>query len=150
MSFLLPPRIVIVSPAFKFSPDLERRLIRAIFNPGVRNLAGKVLPDMFASGLSRGADRHYLGHRPVISENPLVLGKEYVWQTYGQVDRRQRLVGSALEFKHKSRQAGEEFETVGIMSTWTEEMTRGRLRMRDGMGRKGGGGPNYCTLSSLD
>ncbi|KAG8999667.1 hypothetical protein FRB94_006009 [Tulasnella sp. JGI-2019a] len=88
------------------------------FNPGVGNLPGKVLPDMFVSGLSRGADRPYLGHRPVISENPLVLGKEYVWQTYGQVDRRRRLVGSALEFKHKSGlyKAGEEFETVGIWS----------------------------------
>ncbi|KAG8863714.1 hypothetical protein FRB96_007551 [Tulasnella sp. 330] len=90
----------------------------AIFNPGVGHLPGKVLPDMFASGLSKGANRPFLGHRPVVSESPLVLGKEYVWQTYGQIDKRRRLVGSALEFKHKSGmyKAGEEFETVGIWS----------------------------------
>lgn len=93
-------------------------MILAIFNPGVGVLPGKVLPDMFASGLSKGANRHFLGHRPVISEEPLTFGKEYVWQTYGQIDKRRRMVGSALEYKHKSGlyKAGEEFETVGIWS----------------------------------
>lgn len=47
-----------------------------------------------------------------------MLAKEYHWLTYGEVDKRRRHVGSALELKHKSGlyRAGEEFETVGIWS----------------------------------
>ncbi|KAG9028636.1 hypothetical protein FRB95_006267 [Tulasnella sp. JGI-2019a] len=81
-------------------------------------LPGKVLPDLFDSGLAYGRDRNYLGHRQVISEHPLVLAKEYTWESYGQVDKRRRAIGSAMELKFKSGMypKGAEFETIGIWS----------------------------------
>ncbi|KAG8887967.1 hypothetical protein FRB98_008640 [Tulasnella sp. 332] len=81
-------------------------------------LPGKVLPDLFDSGLAYGRDKNFLGHRQVISEHPLVLGKEYIWQSYGQIDKRRRNIGSAMEYKFKSGiyAQGGEFETIGIWS----------------------------------
>lgn len=47
-----------------------------------------------------------------------MLGKEYIWQSYGQVDKRRRAIGSAMDYKFKSGMyaLGGEFETVGIWS----------------------------------
>ncbi|KAG8887969.1 hypothetical protein FRB98_008642 [Tulasnella sp. 332] len=79
---------------------------------------GRVLPELFESGLSRGLDRPFLGSRSVVSEVPLVFGREYIWQTYGEVDKRRRAIGSAIEYKFNSGMyaQGGEFETVGIWS----------------------------------
>ncbi|KAG8863712.1 hypothetical protein FRB96_007549 [Tulasnella sp. 330] len=81
-------------------------------------LPGRVLPELFESGLSRGLDRPFLGSRSVVSEVPLVFGREYIWQTYGEVDKRRRAIGSAIEYKFNSGMyaQGGEFETVGIWS----------------------------------
>lgn len=59
-----------------------------------------------------------LGRRSVVSENPPVFGGEYIWQTFGQVDKRRRAIGSAMEYKFKSGMyaQGGEFETIGIWS----------------------------------
>ncbi|KAG8863713.1 hypothetical protein FRB96_007550 [Tulasnella sp. 330] len=85
-------------------------------------LPGSVLPDLFESGLSRGADRPFLGHRSVISEHPLVLGNEYIWQTYGEIDQRRRKIGSAMEYKFRNGMyTSGEFETIGIWSINTPD-----------------------------
>ncbi|TFK42731.1 hypothetical protein BDQ12DRAFT_676716 [Crucibulum laeve] len=73
------------------------------------------LDQIFDQGLKSGKDHQFLGHRPVISTNPLKFSNTYSWLTYGDVDIRRRYVGSAL---HSLFQGGElgggEFETVGI------------------------------------
>ncbi|KAJ7582619.1 long-chain-fatty-acid-CoA ligase [Mycena floridula] len=73
---------------------------------------------IFQEGLKiAGPDREFLGHRPIISTNPLKYANHYVWQTYGQVDLRRRHIGSALSYLFKSGQiGGGELETVGIWS----------------------------------
>ncbi|KAG1749004.1 uncharacterized protein EDB91DRAFT_1111955 [Suillus paluster] len=74
------------------------------------------LPDIFDNGYNINPDNRLLGHRPVVSTNPLKFGT-YVWQTYRQVDGRRRRIGSALHslFSHGELQ-GEDLETVGIWS----------------------------------
>ncbi|PFH50070.1 hypothetical protein AMATHDRAFT_61830 [Amanita thiersii Skay4041] len=77
----------------------------------------KTLDQVFQSGLKTGSNRPFLGHRPVVSKNPLKFANKYVWETYGQVDARRRHVGSALYAMFKSGQVGGgEYETVGIWS----------------------------------
>lgn len=72
---------------------------------------------MFASGLKVGKDRPFLGHRPITSTSPLQFAKQFVWQTYGEVDLRRRYVGSALSSMFRSGElGGGEYETVGIWS----------------------------------
>ncbi|KAG8901575.1 hypothetical protein FRB99_005208 [Tulasnella sp. 403] len=88
---------------------------RTSFPGGI--LPATVLPELFEAGLSHGADKPFLGHRPVLSSNPLTLANEFTWITYGQVDTRRRHVGSAIELKYREgRYANSEFETVGIWS----------------------------------
>ncbi|KAJ7261335.1 hypothetical protein B0H12DRAFT_1106331 [Mycena haematopus] len=77
----------------------------------------QTLADVFLSGLSKGNDRPFLGHRPVISKQPLKFANYYEWQTYGQVDVRRRHVGSALVHLFKTGViGGGDLETAGIWS----------------------------------
>jgi long-chain acyl-CoA synthetase len=77
----------------------------------------KTLQECFAAGYAKSADRPFLGHRPVISTNPLTFAKHYVWQTYRQVNERRCILGSGI---HKLFQdgtvGGGELPTVGIWS----------------------------------
>ncbi|KAF8558453.1 long-chain-fatty-acid-CoA ligase [Imleria badia] len=76
----------------------------------------KTLPEIFDNGYQRNPDAKLLGHRPVISTQPLKFGP-YVWQTYKQVDVRRRKIGSALHELFKSGVLkAEAMETVGIWS----------------------------------
>ncbi|KAG8929631.1 hypothetical protein FRC02_005296 [Tulasnella sp. 418] len=87
------------------------------FGTGV--LPGKILPDLFESGLAQSRDLPFLGRRVVLQTKPsLVLGNEYVWETYAQVDVRRKMVGSALEYLYRNSKLGpkREFEVVGIWS----------------------------------
>ncbi|PPQ64003.1 hypothetical protein CVT24_009377 [Panaeolus cyanescens] len=73
------------------------------------------LDQIFADGLKNGKNAPFLGHRPIISTNPLKFAPSYSWITYGEVDTRRRYVGSALHALFKSGEiGGGEFETVGI------------------------------------
>ncbi|KAJ7771702.1 hypothetical protein B0H16DRAFT_1514415 [Mycena metata] len=77
----------------------------------------QTLPDIFASGLSKGKDKQFLGHRPVVSKQPLKFANYYEWQTYGEVDIRRRNIGSAVDHLFKTGiVGGGELETVGIWS----------------------------------
>ncbi|KAH7107805.1 long-chain-fatty-acid-CoA ligase [Auriculariales sp. MPI-PUGE-AT-0066] len=77
------------------------------------------LGDAFESGMSRGAQRECLGHRPIIPHsNPIQRERRYVWQTYGEVDQRRRDLGSALYAMFQQKKiGGGELPTVGIWST---------------------------------
>lgn len=75
------------------------------------------LPELFESGLAQAKDLPYLGHRAVLTTEPTVtFSPEYTWQTYAEVDKRRRAVGSALEsyFKSGKLEKGTDFEAVGI------------------------------------
>ncbi|KAG1896085.1 long-chain-fatty-acid-CoA ligase [Suillus fuscotomentosus] len=74
------------------------------------------LPDVFDNGYNINPDSKLLGHRPLVSTNPLKFGP-YVWQTYKQVDGRRHRIGSALHrlFSQGELQ-GEDLQTVGIWS----------------------------------
>ncbi|KAJ6606501.1 long-chain-fatty-acid-CoA ligase [Mycena vulgaris] len=77
----------------------------------------QTLPDIFTSGLSKGKDRPFLGHRPVVSKQPLKYASKFEWLTYGQVDVRRRQLGSALVHLFKTGVlGGGDLETVGIWS----------------------------------
>ncbi|KAG8905292.1 hypothetical protein FRB99_000265 [Tulasnella sp. 403] len=78
--------------------------------------APTTLPKLFESGLAQARDLPFLGHRQVTSTEPLTFANEYTWQTYGQVDKRRRAVGSAIDalFKSGKLPAGPDFEGVGI------------------------------------
>lgn len=72
---------------------------------------------IFLAGLSRGKDREFLGHRPLISTSPVKYANKYVWETYGQVDERRRQVGSGLSHLFANGTlGGGEYRTVGIWS----------------------------------
>ena len=74
----------------------------------------KTLPEVFDNGYQQGPDVKLLGHRPVISIQPLKFGS-YVWQTYRQVDVRRRKIGSALhELFRSGVLKAEDLQTVGI------------------------------------
>ncbi|KAK7440178.1 medium-chain fatty acid-CoA ligase faa2 [Stygiomarasmius scandens] len=77
----------------------------------------RTLDQIFDLGIKAGRDSDFLGHRPLISTNPLKFAPRYVWQTWGQVDERRRLVGSALSHLFsRGELGGGEYETVGIWS----------------------------------
>jgi long-chain acyl-CoA synthetase len=72
---------------------------------------------MFLAGLKVGRNRAFLGHRQVVSKNPLRFANEYTWQTYGEVDGRRRHIGSALHsFFARGEVGGGDYDTVGIWS----------------------------------
>lgn len=73
--------------------------------------------DIFQTGLAASRDKPFLGHRPVLSTNPLKFADHYVWETYREVDVRRRAVGSALHgmFASGTLQGGDH-DTVGLWS----------------------------------
>jgi len=74
------------------------------------------LPDIFNNGYNTNPDARLLGHRPIVSTNPLKFGP-YVWQTYKQVDARRRRIGSALHsLFSRGVLKGDDLETVGVWS----------------------------------
>ncbi|TDL27290.1 acetyl-CoA synthetase-like protein [Rickenella mellea] len=76
----------------------------------------RTVPDIFNLGYSLAKDQPFLGHRKVLSRNPLTFG-EYVWITYAQADERRRNLGSALEILFRDGVlGGGEYPTVGIWS----------------------------------
>jgi len=75
------------------------------------------LYEVFQSGLDHSPDGPCLGHRPLISSNPVTFAPTYVWETYRQVDERRRNLGSGLQFLwQEGRAGGGELPTVGIWS----------------------------------
>lgn len=72
---------------------------------------------VFLTGLKVGRHRPLLGHRPLISQNPVKYANHYVWLTFGQVDDRRRYIGSALDHLFKAGEiGGGEYRTVGLWS----------------------------------
>ncbi|KAG8855059.1 hypothetical protein FRB96_007254 [Tulasnella sp. 330] len=80
---------------------------------------GLTLCDVFESGLAQAADRPCLGHREVISVEPLKYAPEYTWQTYTEVDRRRRALGSGINnlFNNGRLPTAQDFQGVGIWAT---------------------------------
>lgn len=78
----------------------------------------RTLPEVFESGLRRsGKDAPCLGHRPIVSENPLKHADHFVWQTYAEVDARRRAVGSALlKLFNDGVLTSGDLKTVGLWS----------------------------------
>lgn len=79
----------------------------------------RTLPQIFDSGLrTAGPEAQFLGHRPVESQNPPKFANHYVWQTWAEIDRRRRNVGSALEglFRSGAAVGTNGLDTVGIWS----------------------------------
>jgi long-chain acyl-CoA synthetase len=73
--------------------------------------------EIFLTGLKVGRNRAFLGHRQVISKNPLRFATDYTWQTYGEVDERRRRIGSALHALFtRGEVGGGDYDTVGIWS----------------------------------
>lgn len=76
------------------------------------------LTEVFDSGYALSKDNTFLGHRPVISRNPLIYARHYVWQTYAQVDERRRHIGSAIHHLFENGTVGGgESPTVGLWSS---------------------------------
>ncbi|KAI0781049.1 acetyl-CoA synthetase-like protein [Trametes elegans] len=73
------------------------------------------LVQIFDEGFRRSKGSNFLGHRPVVSTEPLKYAEYHVWQTWSEVDARRRAIGSAL---HKLFQTGAlgggDLPTVGI------------------------------------
>ncbi|OSD01625.1 acetyl-CoA synthetase-like protein [Trametes coccinea BRFM310] len=81
------------------------------------------LLQIFDEGKRRAQDRLFLGHRPVVSTQPLKYADYYEWQTWPEVDARRRAIGSALHNLFQSGVlGGGDLPTVGIWSknspTW--------------------------------
>ncbi|KDR81465.1 hypothetical protein GALMADRAFT_239413 [Galerina marginata CBS 339.88] len=73
------------------------------------------LDQIWADGMKAGKNRHFLGHRQIVSTKPLKFSPSYTWLTYGEVDTRRRYIGSALHSLFQSgKLGGGEFDTVGI------------------------------------
>ncbi|KAF5373058.1 hypothetical protein D9758_001668 [Tetrapyrgos nigripes] len=66
------------------------------------------LDRIFEIGFKAGKDTDFLGHRPLISTNPVKFANRYVWQTWGQVDERRRFIGSALSLMFSTGELGGE------------------------------------------
>lgn len=81
--------------------------------PGVLS----TLPEVFDSGYTESKNNTFLGHRPVVSKNPLTYAHHYVWQTYAEVDERRRHIGSAIHTLFENGTVGGgEHPTVGLWS----------------------------------
>ncbi|KAI0748011.1 acetyl-CoA synthetase-like protein [Daedaleopsis nitida] len=75
------------------------------------------LVQLFDEGIQRANGGPFLGHRPILSTEPLKYADYHVWQSWPEVDARRRALGSAI---HKLFQDGKvgggELPTVGIWS----------------------------------
>ncbi|XP_006462792.1 hypothetical protein AGABI2DRAFT_186655 [Agaricus bisporus var. bisporus H97] len=75
------------------------------------------LDQIFEDGLKVGREREFLGHRSIISTNPLKFADRYEWITYGEVDKKRRYIGSAMHSLFSQDEVGGgEYQTVGIWS----------------------------------
>ncbi|KAF5391921.1 hypothetical protein D9757_001788 [Collybiopsis confluens] len=105
-------------------PGTKKQGQTAHYRNGVWGLVTRDTPNalttitqIFDCGMRVGKDQPFLGHRPLISTNPLKFAPYYEWQTWGQVDYRRRCVGSALSSLFKiGKLGGGELKTVGIWS----------------------------------
>lgn len=80
------------------------------------------LGQIFDRGLKvAGPDAPYLGHRPVVSSNPLKFADHFVWSTWGEVAKRRLDIGSGIENLFRSGDAvrANGLETVGLWSANT-------------------------------
>lgn len=79
----------------------------------------RTLPQLFDRGiLAAGSEAQFLGHRPVQSQHPLTFANHFVWQTWGEIDKRRKNVGSALQglFNSGAAVGTNGLDTVGIWS----------------------------------
>jgi len=93
--------------------------ILAIFGYVDFNTPGtfSTLPQIFDAGYALSKDKICLGHRPLLSRNPLTYARQYVWQTYAEVDERRRNIGSAIHTLFENGTVGSgEYPTVGLWS----------------------------------
>lgn len=75
------------------------------------------LVDLFESGLKLNPNANMLGHRPVVSKNPLTYADHFVWQSYGTIAVRRKAIGSALhKLFSEGVVGGGQLKTVGIWS----------------------------------
>jgi long-chain acyl-CoA synthetase len=76
----------------------------------------KTLPDVFEEGLKTSRNKPFLGHREIVSKDPLRFADRYTWQTYEQIDVRRRNVGSAVHtlFKNGALSGENGLDTIGI------------------------------------
>ena len=77
------------------------------------------LSQIFDRGLKvAGPSAPYIGHRPVVSAEPLKFADHFVWSTWGEVSKRRLDVGSGIEHLFRSGDAVKTngLETVGVWS----------------------------------
>jgi len=75
------------------------------------------LVELFESGLKLNPDANLLGHRPIISKNPLTYADHFVWQSYKTVAVRRKAIGSALyKLFNEGVVGGGDLKTVGVWS----------------------------------
>ena len=77
------------------------------------------LAQIFDRGLKvAGPHAPYIGHRPTISTNPLRFANNFIWATWGEVEKRRLNVGSGIENIFRSGDAvkANGFEIVGLWS----------------------------------
>ena len=100
---------------------LPPRITAAIF-PQITLDDGRTfthLAQIFDRGLKvAGPNAPYLGHRPVVSANPLEFADHFAWSTWGEVAKRRLDVGSGIENLFRSGHATKVngLETVGLWS----------------------------------
>ena len=81
------------------------------------------LVDLYDEGFRRSEGGPFLGHRPILSKQPLKFADHYVWQSWPEVDARRRAVGSAVHKMFQTKElSGGDFETVGIWSKNSSSM----------------------------
>ena len=102
--------------------DSDRRTIRGGAASGTEDEGvgeGKVAAAATANGDARRRAKGgpFLGHRPVLSTEPLKHANYHVWQSWPEVDARRRALGSALHKLFQDRTlGGGDLPTVGIWS----------------------------------
>ncbi|KZT18917.1 acetyl-CoA synthetase-like protein [Neolentinus lepideus HHB14362 ss-1] len=107
-------------------PGTKRPAQTAHYRDGVWGLVEhtadslKTLPQIFDIGLVKSRKLPFLGHRPIISSSGSspVYADYYVWQTYEDVDKRRRAIGSAVYRLFESGKLGarDGMDAVGIWS----------------------------------
>ncbi|KAI0063466.1 acetyl-CoA synthetase-like protein [Artomyces pyxidatus] len=91
----------------------------AIFGFHDLNTPGSLttLTEIFETGLGLSRDLSLLGHRPLVSANPVKYADHYVWQTWAEVDVRRHNLGSAIHALFQDGTlGGGDLPTVGIWS----------------------------------
>ncbi|KAI0831191.1 acetyl-CoA synthetase-like protein [Trametes gibbosa] len=118
------------------------------------------LVEIYDEGLRRGKGGRFLGHRPVLSTNPLKYADYHVWESRTEVDARRRAMGSAL---HKLFETGAlgggDLPTVGIWSkncpNWQvvdlalQAYGKVGVSLYDTLGRDSAGTINHAELTVI-